>query len=328
MTPTRRTVVAGAGAVALGSMLPYRVAAAEQRLRVASLKFGSLAWLLETIKAEKIDAEVGLNLDIMDVATSAAGPVALLSRDADVIVGGWPWAMRQRAEGEPFQFAPYSSALGAVMVAAHGGINKLEDLDGKRLGVAGSSIDKSWILFRAYSRKKLGRDIADMVTPLYGAPPLLNEQLRQGRIDAVLNFWTFAARLKGTGFRELVAVADVLTELGIEPVPPLVGFVWNASVEEKKPEQFKAFLEAVARGNEVLAQSDDAWERIKDRMRAKTEDEFKALKAYYRSGIPKPWSLAQTQSAEKLFNLFIELGQRELVGANTTFDAKLFHGAA
>ena len=86
-------------------------------LRVASLKFGSLSWLLETIRAEGFADKLGLNITIVEVATNQAGPVALLSGEADVIVSDWPWALRQRAMGEHVKFAPYSSALGR----RHGG---------------------------------------------------------------------------------------------------------------------------------------------------------------------------------------------------------------
>ena len=322
----RRTVVAGAAALGAASLVPGALRA-EPALRVASLKFGSLSWLLDTIVAEKIDKAVGLNLQIVDTATSMAGPIALMSADADVIVSDWPWAIRQRSKGEPLKFSPYSSALGSVMVAGDGDIKTLADLKGKRLGVAGGSIDKSWILLRAYSRKTLGEDIADLVTPVYGAPPLLSEEMRQGRIDAVLNFWTFSARLRGLGYRPLVSLDDVLAELGVKPVPPLVGFIWNAERLTKKPGQIEAFFKAVAKGNEVLANSDEAWLRLKDSMRVESDGEFVALRDYYRSGIPEKWSKAHTDAAEKLLALLIELGQKDLVGTDTKFDAGLFHGS-
>ena len=65
------------------------------------------------------------------MATNQAGPVALLSGEADVIVSDWPWALRQRAMGEHTKFAPYSSALGAVMVAPDSPMKTLADLKGK-----------------------------------------------------------------------------------------------------------------------------------------------------------------------------------------------------
>lgn len=323
----RRSVLVAGGAVmaSLGLGLPARAGVGS--LRVASLKFGSLSWVLETIRAEGLAEAVGLELTIVDVATNQAGPVALLSGAADVIVSDWTWALRQRAMGENLRFAPYSTALGAVMVPNNSKIAKLADLEGKKLGVAGSAIDKSWLLLRAYSRQALGKDVADFATPVFGAPPLLTEELRSGRIDAVLNFWTYAARLSGDGYHQVVGMQEVLKGLGIEPVPALVGFIWREEVEKEKGPALAAFLDAVAKANAVLASSESAWDRIRDLVKPASDEEFAAIKAFYREGIPQPWTEADTRSAEKLTEVLTQAGAGELMGGATRFDPKLFHVA-
>lgn len=320
----RRMLLAGASAVALWAGLPRFASASVATLRVASLKFGSLSWLLETIRAEGLDAKHAVQIDVREVATNQAGPVALLAGEADVIVSDWTWAMRQRSLGDKVRFAPYSSALGAVMVPNGSPVTSLEDLTGKRLGVAGTAIDKSWLLLRAYSQKTLGKDIAEFTRPVFGAAPLLTEEIRQGRIDAVLNFWTYAARLSASGFRQLLSMTDALKALGIEPVPALVGFVWREETETGKREALTSFLAAVKAGNQVLATSDAAWERLRNLVKPADDAEFAALRAYYRSGIPNGWGPAETQSAERLTNLLIELGDKELMGSGTHFDPELF----
>jgi len=322
----RRHVVVGGGAGLAAAVLSRRgVAFADSSaLKVASLKFGSLNWLLETIKAQKLDEEAGATFEVLEVASNQAGPIALLSGDADIIVSDWTWAMRQRSLGQKLLFRPYSSSLGSVMVAKDGPIQSLRDLDGKRLGVAGSAIDKSWLILRAYSRSTSGHDVGETSTPVFGAAPLIAEELRNGRLDACLNFWTFAARLEGAGFRQLIAVDDMLQKLGVEPIPSLVGFVWRE--DTSKTEEIAKFMKAVTAGNKLLATSEAAFDQIRPLTRAQSDAEFFALKAYYRAGIPKPWTEAHTQAAERLFDLFVTQGGRELVG-NTKFDAKLFDGA-
>jgi NitT/TauT family transport system substrate-binding protein len=328
MIDRRRILLAG-GAAALTSFgLPIRSAiAASGELRVASLKFGSLSWLLETMATEGLAEKAGVKVTIVEVATNQAGPVALLSGDADVIVSDWPWALRQRAMGEHVKFAPYSSALGAVMVAGDSPIHKLGDLKGKKLGVAGGAIDKSWLLLRAYSRNVLGTDIAEIAQPAYGAAPLLTEEMRSGRLDAVLNFWTYAARLEGSGYRTVIGMDEVLKALSIDPVPSLVGFIWREETEQKKSAEIAAFLAAVTQANAVLATSDAAWERIRNLVKPENDTEFAAIKAYYRAGIPLPWTDAQTRSAEKLTQVLVGVGGGQLLGNDTRFDPKLFHAA-
>jgi NitT/TauT family transport system substrate-binding protein len=327
MIDRRRILLAGGALALAGLVLPARRASAAGTLRVASLRFGSLSWLLETMRAEGIADKLGLTITVVDVATNQAGPVALLSGEAEVIVSDWPWALRQRALGEHVKFAPYSSALGAVMVAPESPVKTLADLKGKRLGVAGGAIDKSWLLLRAYSRQELGTDIAQLALPSYGAAPLITEETRSGRLDAVLNFWTYAARLQGDNYRTVIGMDDVLKALGIDPVPSMVGFVWREETEAAKSAEIAAFLTAVEQTNAVLATSDAAWDRIRPLVKPENDAEFAAIKAYYRAGIPRPWTGAETKSAEKLTQVLVDVGGAQLLGSDTQFDPKLFHAA-
>jgi len=328
MIDRRQLIVAGGAAAALaGFGWPARAASAAGTLRVASLKFGSLSWLLATIRDEGLADKAGLKIIVVEVANNQAGPVALLSGEAEVIVSDWPWALRQRALGEHMKFAPYSSALGALMVAHDSPIKTLADLKGKKLGVAGGAIDKSWLLLRAYSKEKLGEDIAKIAYPAYGAAPLLTEETRSGRLDAVLNFWTYAARLEGDNYRSILDMDYVLKALNISPVPSLVGFIWREDTEAQKTAELAAFLSVVEQGNQILATSDAAWDRIRDLVRPESDGEFQAIKAYYRAGIPKPWTGAETKAAEKLTQILVDVGGPQILGSDTQFDPKLFHAA-
>ena len=323
----RRAALFG-GALGLAGLAGRPSAATPTKLRIAALRSGSLGWLLETIRREGLDAKADLELDVVDVATNQAGPVALLAGDVEMIVSDWTWALRQRSMGEDFKFAPFSSALGAVMVPPGSTARGLPDLAGKRLGVAGSAVDKSWLLLRAYALRTIGKDISEFATPVFAAAPLLTEEIRNGRLDAVLNFWPFAARLAAQGYHCLIDMAEVLKAIDIAPVPPMVGFVWRERLESAKGTALAAFFGAVSAGNQVLAQSDTAWERVRHLVKPAGEAEFAALKSYYRAGIPGRWGEAETRSAEKLTQLLIELGDKELMGPGTRFDAKLFHATS
>lgn len=324
----RRRFLANAGLTLAAAAMPAPLRAAGAPLRLGSVKYGSLSWVIETIRALELDKKAGLEIKVVDVASNQAGPVALLASGADVIVSDWTWAMRQRALGEKLKFAPYSSALGSVVVPGQSAIRDIEDLEGKSLGVAGSAIDKSWLLLRAYAKKTLGRDMAAYARTSFGAPPLLAEELRSGRIDANLNFWTHAARLTGSGFREILTVGDIMKNLGIDPVPSLVGFIWKEEYEADHAREVATLLEIVGEANAVLASDDSAWERLRPLVKPDSDGEFRALIAAYRAGIPKPWGSAELESAKKLMAVLVDAGDAELMGHGTEFDAKLFHNAA
>jgi NitT/TauT family transport system substrate-binding protein len=322
---TRRSVLAAGSAFAAWSLMPRFAFGATTPVRLTSVKFGSVSWVIDTIRKEGIDKKHGLDLEVVEVANNPAAPVALLSRAADVIVSDWTWALRQRAKGDDLKFAPYSSALGSVMVPKGSPIQTFGDLQGKKIGVAGTGIDKSWILLRAYSRKTLGKDIVNFAQPVFGAAPLVSEEFKAGRLDAVLNFWTYAARLKAAGARELLTMADVIKGMDIVPTPALVGFIWSEKEVRQNAVPVDRLLAAVADPNTVLASSDVAWQRLRPLIKPASDAELIAIRDYYRSGITGSWDSADTGAAEKLTNLLIELGDTELVGDGTHFDKDLFH---
>lgn len=321
----RRMMLAGAAAVAGAAALgPISRARAAEPLKIASLKFGTVNWLLDTMEAEAKAAGKPAPFVRTELASTQALTVALQAGQCDLTVSDWPWAMRRRNDGEPFRFAPYSSALGALMIGKESKIASLADLKGKKVGVAGGPIDKSWLLFRAFAHDQVGGDIATMVEPVFGAPPLLSEQLRLGRIDAALTFWNFAARLDAEGYKRLIDVAEVMKQLGLEPPPPLVGFVWRDTLSEKRGGDVDSFFSAVTAANETLKTSDEAWNRLKPSMQLQSDAEFDRLRDYFRAGVPTPWGEAQLKSSQKLYRLLADLGGADFVGPNPRFDPDLF----
>jgi NitT/TauT family transport system substrate-binding protein len=320
---TRRQAMAAGSALAAATVLP-RIAEAANPVRLTSVKFGSVSWLIDTINANNLAKKHGLDLQVVEVANNPAAPVALLAGEADVIVSDWTWAMRQRAKGYDLKFAPYSSALGSIMVPKNSPLNSVADLPGKKIGVAGTGIDKSWILLRAYSRKMLGKDLANTADVVFGAAPLVAEEFKSGRLDAVLDFWTYAARLQAGGARQLLSMADVVKGLGVSPTPALVGFIWSDKEVRDNSVPVEKLLNAVADANAILAKSDAAWQRLRPLIKPASDVELIAIRDYYRSGITGAWGPEETAAAEKLTNLLIELGDAELVGDGTRFDQNLF----
>jgi len=320
MILSRRTLLAASALAAL----PLRAHAASPKLRIGALKFGTLNWLIEAMKNEGVAAREGLDIEMIDFASGQATTVALQANDIDLIVSDWLWAMRRRTDGEDLRFAPFSNALGAVMVAADGPVKGLKDLRGRKLGVAGGALDKSWLLLRAYSKATLGKDLAEICEPVYGAPPLVNEQLALGRVDAVLTFWPFAARLDARGFTRLLDMNEVVQGLGIKPTPPLVGFVWRERINAEKGASLDAFFRATVATNKILATSDATWLKLRPLMQANSDAEFTRLRDYYRAGIPGGFGAPELAACGRLYEVLASIGGPELVGPKPGFDPALF----
>lgn len=302
-------------------------AAAEPTLlRLGLLKFGTVSWEIEVVRRHGLDRAGGVDVQVSDLANGDAGKIALLGGSVDVIVSDWLWVARQRAEGGKLAFLPYSAALGAVMVPAGSPLQVLTDLKGRRLGVAGGPLDKSWLLLKALAARQ-GLDLEKQAEVVYAAPPLLNQQVEAGRLDAVLTYWHYAARLEAKGLRSLLAVEDAAIGLGVRGDLPWIGYVVRDDWAAAHPAALRAFFAASLEAKRRLAADDGEWPALKPLMRAEDEATFNSLRAGYRRGIPVGWGAAEEAAAARLFGVLAEAGGAALVGAAKALDPATFHPA-
>ncbi len=311
---TLRTLLPAAALALLTASWSWTAPAADLgTVRVGVLAFGTVNWELDVIKHHQLDAKHDFTLEVQGYGSGQATNVALQGDAVDAIVDDYLWVSRQRAEGQMLTFIPYSSTVGTVMVPPDSDIKTLADLKGKKIGVAGGPIDKSWLLIRGLATKRHGIDLATEAEPVYGAPPLLNEKVQEGELDAVLNYWHFAARLEAKGYRPLVGVEDAIAELGVASVPPQIGYVFQERFGKDHPGLIEAFAEA-SRDAKQLLMTDAEWERIRPLTKAEDDATFEALKRRYRAGIIEHWGAAERADAAKLYAVLAELGGEKLVG--------------
>jgi NitT/TauT family transport system substrate-binding protein len=275
------------------------VANEKTTIRIGEQAGGTLEWELTALLADSADFQ----LEIHPVANSEAGKAALQSGEVDMIVSDWIWVSKHRGQGEDFTFYPYSDTAGALVVPENSPIKTIKDLNGKRLGIAGGEMDKNWLLLQALAQKE-GVDLNKSVQKTFGAPPLINEQIRENHVDAALTYWHFAARLEASGYRQIIDDKGILKALGIEETVPNLGYVFKQSWGAAHQATLNIFFKAAQQARKQLCTDDNAWQKVIPLTKTNDPATQKLLRQRFCEGnIDTQWGDKEQQAAARIYTL-------------------------
>jgi NitT/TauT family transport system substrate-binding protein len=311
-------------AVLAAGLCVATAATAADRIRIAAQKTGTLAWELEIIKAHGLDKQADLDIQVVELASTEAGKIALRSGSADLIVSDWLWVTRERSLGDNLVFYPYTSTLGAVMVPGNSTVADLADLKGKKLAIAGGPLDKSWLMLQAVARRG-GLDLKTQATIVYGAPPLLSEKAMQRENDATLTFWNFCAELEGKGFKRGIEMEAIEKRLGAEGPVAMVGYAFDAGWAAKNKSAVARFLGVAAKAKDILAGSETEWQRLAPRIGVSDKAGLEIYRQRYSEGIPRRSVRDEETDATALYRVLAEVGGAELVGPARNLDKGTYY---
>jgi NitT/TauT family transport system substrate-binding protein len=309
-------------AAALG--LLASTAHAADRIRLVAQKTGTLAWELEIIKAHGLDKKAGLEIETLELASPEAGKVALRGGSADMIVSDWTWVARERALGDGLVYYPYLSTLGAVMVPRQSPIRDIADLKGRKLGVAGGPLDKSWLLLRALALRS-GLDLRKEASIVYAAPPLVSEKGLQGELDATLTFWNFCADLEARGQRRAIDMEEVARQLGASGSVAVLGYVFDGAWAARNRAAVDRFLDIAREAKDILAASESEWRRLAPRIGVADPAALAIYRQRYSDAIPRRRIADEEADARALYRILAEIGGADLVGPGRELDAGSFY---
>ncbi|HEY1735462.1 MAG TPA: ABC transporter substrate-binding protein [Methylovirgula sp.] len=301
---------------------------AADTLRIAAQKTGTFGWELQVIKDHGLAEKAGLDLQVTELASTDAGKIAMMGNSADLIVSDWLWVARERSLGTDLTFYPYSTTLGAVMVPQQSPIKSIADLKGKKLGVAGGPLDKSWLLLQALAKQQSSLDLESNATILYGAPSLLFEKALQGESDASLNFWNFCADLEAHGFRRLIGMDEVEKGLGAAAPVAMVGYVFHDHFASTHADVLKRFFAVTRQAMDILANSQDEWTKLAPRIGVSDPAALAIYRKRYLEGLPRRPIAAEEADAAKLYDVLAKAGGEKLVGPGKTLDPGTFYKAS
>jgi NitT/TauT family transport system substrate-binding protein len=280
-------------------------------IRIGVQATGTLAWELSALQ----DQVKGLafHIETHPIANSEAGKIALQSGEVDIVVSDWIWVSRMRSDGADFTFYPYSTTSGSLMVQGNSPIRAIKDLKGKRLGIAGGELDKNWLLLQALAGQQQ-LDLNASVEKVFGAPPLINEQLKQGRVDVALNYWHFGAKLEAQGYRQLIDGKGILKGFGIQENVPALGFVFKQSWAEGHKIALDQFFQASKKAKQSLCTSASDWKKVIPLTQAVDGATQAKLRQRYCDGTVVQWGVPERQAAERIYTMLRTLSNNQLTG--------------
>ncbi len=326
----RKAIVSAGAVMAIGLMSSSALAqAALPKVRVGVMASGTVKWELLTMAARGLDKANGFELVIGDYATGDAADIAINGNQVEVIAKDFIVVSAQRAQGLDYTWVPHSATVGGVIVKKDSGINTVADLAGKTIVVSPNALDKSYILLRAWTQSKLGKDVTAVAKEVkFAASPLANETLTKGDAQAAMNLWNWNARLLANpDYKQLIGTEDILKDLGVERKLPMIGWVFHEAWA-KAPANVAAingFLTASQATKQILLKDDAAWNGLKEAMGVGADNNlFLALRDQYRRGIVTTYSEDDRKAAAAAFAILAKLGGEDLVGKSPTISPGTF----
>jgi NitT/TauT family transport system substrate-binding protein len=190
--------------------------------------------------------------------------------------------------------------------------------------VVGGPLDKSWLLLQAFAKRD-GLDLASTAKIAYAAPPLINQKVGTGELDAALQFWNFCVDLQQRGFRSLIEIADVEKALGASGPVAIVGFVFNQDFAARHRQTLQAFLDTARAARDGLGKDAAEWPAIMARIGQKDPAAAELFRARYAAGSPRRPLAEEEADAKILFKSLAAIGGAELVGKATELDAGVYY---
>jgi NitT/TauT family transport system substrate-binding protein len=302
----------------------YSFSSEKITIRLGVLAFGTVNWELAALTKSGLLDNASFQLEIQPVASPQAGKIALQSGAVDMIVSDWIWVSRMRATGSDFTFYPYSATSGALIVPANSSIKSVKDLQGKTLGIAGGELDKNWLLLQALAQQKYQLNLEKSVEKVYGAPPLLNQQIQRKRVDAIINYWHFSARLEAKGYQQIINGADILQGLDVKKEVPTLGYVFNHGWATKNKTSVNDFLLSTQQAKNQICQSDSLWQYIIPLTKTKDIATQNKLRQRYCDGRVKKWGKEEQLAAAKIYKILRKFSDNKLTGRSEKIQTGTF----
>ena len=304
-------------AVLVTLLMSVAVAQEPRTVRIGLQASGTFSWVVFAMEYFGIDEELGITLESETYATKQATEIALRGGEADIVVDDFVGAAQMRSRGVPVRGVyPFSRATGGIVVPTGAGVESIADLEGLTIGAA-SLDDKSLLILRALALSQYDFDPQVDSNVIAVSPPLMEELLGSGELEAAIPYWHFVPRMTAGGnYRDLMQVSEMLSELGLSNDLPLLIVIARDGMD---PELLRTFLRGFEQTIARMQEDDEVWNAILDNELYSLEDPslFPSVRERWENGLPQAWDEETIAGLVALTEDLVEVAGAEVVGVET-----------
>jgi NitT/TauT family transport system substrate-binding protein len=236
-------------------------------LRFAVIGSGGQTEVPYAIQQAGLDKKYGINIEIVDFAVPGQQYTMFRAGAADIAGGNFVDLLRQRKGGNAVQaIHGFQSYNNLFVVKPDSPIKAFADLKGKRVGMFGATF-LDWLIVRAAGKKAYAVDLQTDAAPVPGAPPLLNQFLARGEVDATLQFssLTLGPIAKGEQ-RMLIDMPAMMQAAGFGTDPFYVQWIITERWVKANPEAVRKLPTMLDEAYAVLKSDDRLWPTLAQRI--------------------------------------------------------------
>jgi NitT/TauT family transport system substrate-binding protein len=293
-------------------------------LRFAVIGSGGQTEVPYAIQQAGLDRKYGINVEIIDFAAPGQQYTMFRSGAADISSGNFVDLLRQRKGGSAIQaihgFQAYNNMF---VVKPNSPIKDFADLKGKRIGTFGTTF-LDWLIARAAGKKAYNVDLQTDASLVSGAPPLLNQYLARGEVDAMLQFssLTLAPIAQGEQ-RMLIDMPTLMKAAGLRSDLFYLQWMVTEKWAKANPDAVGRLRAMLNEAYAVLKRDDGLWPTLAQRINITDPAIVAAYRDLARRIDNPPYSTESIKPTQELLDAIVAIAGEQAVGV-TTVDPAAF----
>jgi NitT/TauT family transport system substrate-binding protein len=293
-------------------------------LRFAVIGSGGQSEVPFAIQQAGLDKKYGIKIEIIDFAAPGQQYNMFRSGAADIASGNFIDLLRQRKGGNAIQaihgFQGYNNVF---VVKPNSPFKEFADLKGRKVGTFGTTF-LDWLIVRAAGKKAFDVDLETDASLVPGAPPLLNQFLARGEVDATLQFSSLAlAPIVRNEQRMLIDLPALMKAAGLRSDLLYLQWMITEKWAKANPEAVSKLPAMLNEAYALLKRDDGLWPVLAQRINITDPAIIAAYRDLARRIDNPPYSAELIKPTQELLDALVAIAGEPAVGV-TTVDPAAF----